>query len=96
MLHRDQSQCLWVDHCDTRLDLMPELKELDLKGLVCPEPLLRVRNRIRELDPGDLLRVEATDSTTKRDFSNFCHHMRHRLEECREQDGVIYFRIRKG
>ena len=36
---------------------------LDTRGLVCPEPLLLVRNRVREMRRGEILNVLATDPT---------------------------------
>ncbi len=60
---------------------MPEAPEelLDARDLKCPEPLMLVRNRMRELEPGQCLRVLATDPTTTRDLSNFCRFMGHEM-----------------
>ena len=69
---------------------------LNTKGLSCPEPLMRVRNKIREIKSGERLRIVATDPTTKRDFENYCHHMKHDLEYFNEVQGVLTFVIRKG
>ena len=52
-----------ADHC------------LDASGLVCPEPLMLVRNRVREMRTGEVLHVVATDPTTERDFTHFCRFM---------------------
>lgn len=69
---------------------------LNTKGLACPEPLMRLRNKIREINSGERLHIVATDPTTKRDFENFCHHMKHELEFFDEQKGVLTFVIRKS
>jgi len=69
---------------------------LDTRGLVCPEPLLLVRNRVREMRSGEILYVLATDPTTQRDFSNFCHFMGHRLLRHEVRDGVHHYRLQKG
>lgn len=52
---------------------------LDTTGLVCPEPLMLVRNAVRKLASGAVLRVIATDPTTERDFQHFCQFMGHSL-----------------
>ena len=52
---------------------------LDTTGLVCPEPLMLVRNAVRKLAGGAVLRVIATDPTTERDFQHFCQFMGHSL-----------------
>ena len=55
--------------------------EIDATGLVCPEPLMILRNRVREMRPGERVRVVATDPSTTRDFRNFCRFLGHALEE---------------
>ncbi len=52
---------------------------LDTTGLVCPEPLMLVRNAVRKMMSGAVLRVIATDPTTDRDFQHFCQFMGHSL-----------------
>ena len=70
--------------------------ELDATGLVCPEPLMLVRNRVREMASGAVLHVLATDPSTGRDFHNFCRFMGHELvAEERDGDRFEYW-IRKG
>ena len=69
---------------------------VDTRGLWCPEPLIIVRNKVREMDSGDELFVQATDPSTHRDFTNFCRFMGHELVTATENDGVLEFVIRKG
>lgn len=69
---------------------------LDATGLVCPEPLMLVRNRVREMHSGEILEVVATDPSTGRDFTNFCRFMGHELVEQSADAGVYTYRIRKG
>ncbi len=69
---------------------------LDTEGLVCPEPLMLVRNRIREMQSGQVLFVSATDPSTERDFHDFCRFMNHDLlQHTRHGDRYCYL-IRKG
>lgn len=44
---------------------------IDARGLPCPQPLLALRRALRELPPGTLLRVLATDPASWRDFHSF-------------------------
>ena len=46
--------------------------ELDTTGLRCPEPLMMVRNRVRQMASGAILKVTATDPSTTWDFPKFC------------------------
>ncbi|MXW54695.1 MAG: sulfurtransferase TusA, partial [Gammaproteobacteria bacterium] len=44
--------------------------KLDTCGLNCPEPLMIVRNKVREMNAGERLLILATDPSTHRDFAN--------------------------
>lgn len=70
--------------------------EIDATGLVCPEPLMIVRNRVREMRPGERVRILATDPSTTRDFRNFCRFLGHRLEELGTTGDRLEFVIEKG
>ena len=70
--------------------------ELDAIGLVCPEPLMLVRNRVREMHSGEVLHIQATDPSTGRDFHNFCRFMGHELLGERSEASVLHYWIRKG
>ena len=52
---------------------------LDVIGLKCPEPLMMLRQALRNLQQGQLLGVVATDPSTERDFANFCQFIGHEL-----------------
>ncbi len=68
---------------------------LDARGLLCPEPVMLLHNRIRDLAPGDELEVLATDPSTERDIPRFCQFLGHSLVQ-HERDGELYrYRIRK-
>lgn len=69
--------------------------QLDARGLRCPEPLLLVRNRLREMAPGSLLYVQATDPSTHRDFEQLCRFVGHRLEGHRQRGEVFEFLLRR-
>ena len=55
-----------------------------------------VRNRVRGMAAGEVVRIVATDPSTERDFINFCRFMGHALIERRAEDGRFEFWIRKG
>jgi tRNA 2-thiouridine synthesizing protein A len=70
--------------------------QLDTTGLVCPEPLMLVRNRVREMRSGQILHVLATDPSTGRDFHNFCRFMGHELLAEQRDTSRLEYWIRKG
>jgi tRNA 2-thiouridine synthesizing protein A len=74
----------------------PADAELDAMGLICPEPLMLVRNRVREMRSGQVLHVTATDPTTGRDFRDFCRFMGHTLLADRRSGSTLEYWIRKA
>ncbi|MCA2998955.1 MAG: sulfurtransferase TusA family protein [Rhodocyclaceae bacterium] len=47
-------------------------KELDVKGLNCPLPILRAKKALADMTSGQTLRVVATDPGSVKDFAAFC------------------------
>ncbi len=69
--------------------------ELDACGLFCPEPVMLLHNKIRDMQAGDLLRLTATDPSTSRDVPKFCHFLGHELLESKEDGDKYSYLIRK-
>jgi tRNA 2-thiouridine synthesizing protein A len=69
---------------------------LDAKGLKCPLPVLKARKAMRDLAPGGVLRVLATDPGATKDFEHFCKTTGHRLLAAREEGGTLIFDIVKS
>ena len=69
--------------------------KLDASGLFCPEPVMLLHNKIRDIEAGQLLKLVATDPSTSRDVPKFCHFLGHELLESIEKDGVFAYLIRK-
>ena len=72
------------------------IEELDTRGLLCPEPVMLLHNKIRGLKSGQVLRVVATDPTTQRDVPNFCRFLEHDLLSCDIQETQFCYIIRKS
>jgi tRNA 2-thiouridine synthesizing protein A len=68
---------------------------LDTKGLRCPMPVLKARRAMKDVPPGGVLTVLATDPGAVKDFDAFCEATGFELLGCEEADGVYTFRIRK-
>lgn len=78
------------------LRLDPTPRRLDARGLHCPLPILRTRKTLNVMAPGEELLVEATDPASMIDFKHFCNTTDNALVECRVEDGVYYYLIRRG
>ena len=68
---------------------------LDAQGLRCPLPVLRARKALRDVMPGGLLRVLATDPAAPRDFRAFCDETGHAFVDAAEAGGIYTITIRK-
>ena len=58
-----------------------DVKQLDCRELLCPLPVLKIRQVVRTLEPGDRLRVLTTDPGALEDVRLFCLHRGHKLLE---------------
>lgn len=68
---------------------------LNLRGLKCPLPALRLRKRLSGLQSGDLIVAECTDPLASIDIPNLLRQTGDTLEDKAEDEGVLIFRIRK-
>ena len=71
-------------------------QQLDLKGLTCPLPLLKMKLALKQLEPGQLMTVETTDSGSWKDFHKFAELTEHEIVSA--ENAVEYYRfiIKKG
>jgi len=68
---------------------------LDLRGLHCPQPVLRAKKALRNVPIGGILVLECTDPLTVVDVPHFVKQTGHALQS-HETDGTLYvFRIVK-
>ena len=70
-------------------------EQLDATGLYCPEPVMLLHNKIRDLAAGDLLQLVATDPSTARDVPKFCLYLGHELVEQQQQGDQYLYLIKK-
>ena len=68
---------------------------LDATGLLCPEPVMLLHNKVRDMQPGDVLEVIATDPSTERDIPRFCQFLGHTLVLHEKRDDDFRDLIRK-
>lgn len=68
---------------------------LDLKGLSCPIPIAKTAKVIKELAPGQLVEVFATDPGSVPDFKAWSKSTGNPLVESGEEGGVFRFVLKK-
>src|SRR5262245_2882420 len=77
--------------------LSPEADLLDARGLYCPLPVLRTRERFKTLPPGSRLDVVADDPLARLDMQAFCAREGHAyLGELEEPSGGWRMALRKA
>lgn len=69
--------------------------ELDTVGLYCPEPVMLLHNKIRDVNDNEVILVVASDPSTERDIPKFCKFLGHELVLHERQDSKYFYYIKK-
>ena len=75
---------------DIRID-----RELDACGFSCPMPLLKAKQALNQMEPGEVLKVLATDPGSERDFASFADIAGHELLLSEQKSGTFTFIFKK-
>ena len=70
-------------------------KKLNVRGLNCPQPVLRMRASLEEIKSGEVLQVIATDPGSVRDIETFCKQTDNTLLSLSKVAGEYLFLIQK-
>jgi len=68
---------------------------LDLRGLRCPQPVLRAKKALRTIPVGGILVLECTDPLTVIDVPHFVNQTGHALKSQERLGSLYVFRIAK-
>jgi tRNA 2-thiouridine synthesizing protein A len=68
---------------------------LNLKGLSCPMPIIKTAKAMKDLYPGQLVEVFATDPGSVPDFKAWARATGNPLVESSEEAGVFHFILKK-
>jgi tRNA 2-thiouridine synthesizing protein A len=66
-------------------------RELDVRGLNCPLPILRAKKALTDLQSGQVLKVMATDPGSVKDFQAFCRQTGNELLSHSEGPEYVFF-----
>jgi tRNA 2-thiouridine synthesizing protein A len=69
---------------------------LDARGLPCPLPLLKAKQSLSRLSPGQVLEVMATDAGSWRDFETFVAQSGHEMPARESRGDTYHYWLRKG
>ncbi|MCC6917498.1 sulfurtransferase TusA family protein [Nitrosomonas sp.] len=70
-------------------------RELDVRGLICPLPILRTKKSLSEMARGQVLKIMATDPGAMIDFQVFADQTGHELLSSSENTGEYLFYLKK-
>jgi tRNA 2-thiouridine synthesizing protein A len=68
---------------------------LDLKGLSCPLPIVKTAKAMKDVQPGELVEVLATDPGSVPDFNAWSKATGNQLVEQTQEGGVFRFLLKK-
>ena len=68
---------------------------LDCRNLLCPMPVIRTQNALKDIADGDTLEVICTDPGTLSDIPTWCRINQQEVLTTKEIDNQIIFTIKK-
>jgi len=71
-------------------------KELDVRGLVCPLPLLRTKKALATINLEEILKIVATDPASVIDFQAYVDQTNHELLSSSETNNEFIYYIKKS
>jgi TusA-related sulfurtransferase len=71
-------------------------KILDARGLLCPMPVVKAAKEMKTLEPGQVLKLLATDRGSIADVPAWAEDTGNELLEWHEEDGVFVYLVRRG
>jgi tRNA 2-thiouridine synthesizing protein A len=78
---------------------MAEMKitqTLDLKGLLCPMPVVKMAKAIKEVEVGNIIEAFATDPGVMADIPAWCRTTGNELVTLEKQDKQFHFIVRRA
>jgi tRNA 2-thiouridine synthesizing protein A len=68
---------------------------LDLTGLKCPVPVLKISRKYKEIKVGDVINVKCDDPKSENDINNLCKSIRIKLIKKTIEKKSICFKLKK-
>lgn len=69
--------------------------KLDCFGLLCPMPIIRTAQKIKDMKVGEVLEVASTDSGIKEDMPAWCRQTGHEFLGMEEEGEIIKVYVKK-
>ncbi|ERP31322.1 FAD-dependent oxidoreductase [Chitinivibrio alkaliphilus] len=88
-----QGSCSAPDH-DPQ-EKKPDVS-IDAGGIQCPGPVMKLRDALASLSPGQIVEIRATESGFVKDLPAWCSRTGHRLVSLTNEAGAFLARVEKG
>ncbi len=69
---------------------------IDAKGLLCPQPLMLLKQAFNAIEVGGQVTIEVTDVHAELDFVTWCERFGHSLELTASDESTWVFKLTKG
>lgn len=69
---------------------------LDAKGLACPMPIVKTKKALKDMEPGQVMEVQATDKGSTADLKAWAGSSGHQYLGTTEEDGILKHYVRKA
>lgn len=73
---------------------MEPKETIDIRGLICPMPVIRLTQKMKGLNAGDVLMVIA-NKDNKTDVYGWCQKNNVDFIECKEEENILKFVLKK-
>ena len=70
-------------------------EELDCVGLYCPMPIAQTKEKIDELEVGQVLKIEADDPAAEEDIKSWAKRTGHEILGFEKEGTILTFYIKK-
>lgn len=78
------------------MNMLKADKVLDAKGLACPMPIVKTKKTIGDIEPGQVLEVQATDKGSTADIQAWAKSVGHQYIGTKEEGDVLKHYLRKS
>ena len=69
---------------------------LDARRLLCPMPVIKTQNRVKQLNPGDTLEIICSDPGALQDIPSWCRVNGHKVLATEKQNKEVIIKIEVG
>ncbi|CAM3995233.1 sulfurtransferase TusA family protein [Alkalicoccus chagannorensis] len=71
-------------------------EKLDAKGLACPMPIVKTKKQMENMQPGEVIEVQATDEGSLADLQAWAGKSGHQYIGTNRENGVLFHYLRKS